>query len=288
MVVKKTSKSDYQSIGQNSKLIAIIPAAGSGERLGLGIPKALADINGETVLTRTLKRFLCTGLFSRIVITAPEDQFSLFQESLKRAQDLANQASGSPSQKQGLEAINNLDLVAGGETRSQSIRQALKAIANESRDKALIVIHDAARVLVSTDLIKRCIDVAERSGAATAAIPVVDTLRRGSASREIAQLGQVIDRDRLWGMQTPQVFRLSVLLDAFEASEKGTLSADIVSDDPQLHYQIPSELEQLYVTDEVGLVQRLVPVEYVQGSPLNFKITTKEDLELARMLSRDQ
>lgn len=277
---------------KNIKLLAVIPAAGSGERLGLGISKALADIHGESILTRTVSKFISAGVFSRIIVTAPEERPSIFNESLSRVEALLREEpplcrlSKLSGSKLRCVPDDKIELIAGGATRSDSVRKAIRALAGEAGEQSLVVLHDAARIFVSDDLLMRCIAAAHRSGAATAAIPVVDTLRLASTQNEVKQLGAVVSRDRLWAMQTPQVFKLSLLRQAFDAQENGVLPAIIKSDDPELRSQIAPGEEPLYTTDEVGLVQRLCPVEFVQGSPINFKITTKEDLELARLIWR--
>lgn len=162
------------------------------------------------------------------------------------------------------------------------MRNAINALSQERDEETLVLLHDAARIFVSEELIRCCIEVADRTGAASAAVPVVDTLRRASAIKGLNQLGQVVDRDHLWGMQTPQVFRLSLLRRALTESDHGRMPSTIMTDDPALKAQILPEDIHLYETDEVGLVQRFSPVEFVQGSPLNFKVTTLADLDLAR------
>jgi len=265
-------------------LIAIIPAAGSGDRLGLGLPKALAEVNGETILTRTLTRFLTTSIFSRIIVTAPFKHFNVFERSLQRSVELAGKIL-APSVRDPRHRYCVIpDLIVGGSTRADSVKNALDAIDRREPEETIVLLHDAARIFVSEQLIRRCIEVAVRSGAASVAVPIVDTVRRASAIEGLSQLGQVVDRGCLWGMQTPQAFKLSLLRLALDRCEKNRLPTTIVSDDPALRGEIPPSDDHLYMTDEVGMVQRLVPVEYILGSPLNFKITTQADLEMASLL----
>lgn len=141
----------------------------------------------------------------------------------------------------------------GGERRQDSVWQGLKAVG----DVSLVAIHDGARPLVSGRLIDACYDAAERDGAAVAAVQVRDTLKRG---RVDGFVGATVDRDALWAAQTPQVFRTELLRRAYEALDGE-------------------------VTDDAGAVERLGhSVRIVPGDPYNIKLTTREDLDVARTL----
>ena len=141
----------------------------------------------------------------------------------------------------------------GGERRQDSVWQGLRAVG----DVSLVAIHDGARPLVSDRLIDACYDVAARAGAAVAAVQVRDTLKRGRAD---GLVGATVDREALWAAQTPQAFRTDLLRRAYEALEGD-------------------------VTDDAAAVERLGhPVRIVPGDPYNIKLTTREDLEVARTL----
>ncbi len=141
----------------------------------------------------------------------------------------------------------------GGERRQDSVWQGLKALG----DVSLVAIHDGARPLVRGRLIDACYDAAARYGAAVAAVQVRDTLKRGDAEGFV---GATVSRDALWAAQTPQVFRTELLKRAYEALEGE-------------------------VTDDAGAVERLgYAVRIVPGDPYNIKLTTREDLDVARTL----
>jgi 2-C-methyl-D-erythritol 4-phosphate cytidylyltransferase len=149
-------------------------------------------------------------------------------------------------------AILGIDVVVGGAQRADSIANALARI-KPSVD--FVAVHDAARPCFANEWIDRIFAAAEASGAAILAIPVRGTLKRVGPDRVIRE---TVSREQLWEAQTPQVFRRQLLLDAYarRGSEQGTDDAQLVA--------------------SLGH-----PVTVVEGSPINLKITTKEDLRLA-------
>jgi 2-C-methyl-D-erythritol 4-phosphate cytidylyltransferase len=147
-------------------------------------------------------------------------------------------------------------LIPGGAERQDSVRIALSMVSAES---SVVVVHDAARPFATVEVFDGCISAAVRSGGAIAAIPVADTLKESAQGRIIATR----PREGLFAAQTPQAFRRELLI-AGHAPGAGPL---------------------LPATDDSFLVERLgTPVEIVAGSSLNFKITTPDDLRLARAL----
>jgi 2-C-methyl-D-erythritol 4-phosphate cytidylyltransferase len=148
-------------------------------------------------------------------------------------------------------AILGIEVVQGGHNRADSVRQALTRV---KPNVDLVAVHDAARPCLANEWIDRVFAAAERSGAAILALPVRGTLKRVTDG----VIRETIDRQNIWEAQTPQVFRRQLLLDAYAQSDASA------------------------ATDEAQLVERLGhPVSVVEGSPLNLKITTKEDLRLA-------
>lgn len=148
-------------------------------------------------------------------------------------------------------AILGIDVVEGGTHRADSVERALARV---RPDVDFIAVHDAARPCLANEWIDKVFDAARSSGAAILAVPVRGTLKcvAGGAVTE------TVERENLWEAQTPQVFRRQLLLDAY--SQRGGLVA----------------------TDDAQLVERLGhPVSIVEGSTINMKITTKEDLRLA-------
>jgi len=210
----------------------VIPAAGAGTRLGHGGPKALVPILGHSILSWTLGAFE-GARFDRAVIAAPAD----------RLRDFERVVGGRAA------------LVAGGATRSASVRAGFQALGARGDD--LVCIHDAARPLIAPEEIGRVLAAARTTGAATAATPIVDTVKRVESERIVA----TIDREGLYAAGTPQAFRADLLARAFETGREAT--------------------------DEAGLLEILgVPVQAVPVSRWNIKITTPEDLELVEALLR--
>jgi len=152
-------------------------------------------------------------------------------------------------------ALLGIEVVLGGAERSDSVAAA---IAKVRSDIPYIAIHDAARPCIADEWIDRVFREAEKSGAAILASPVTATLKRVGGDKKITE---TVSRDGLWEAQTPQVFARQLLIDAY--ARRGKEPA----------------------TDDAQLVERLgKPVSVVQGSPMNIKITTKEDLKIAGAL----
>jgi 2-C-methyl-D-erythritol 4-phosphate cytidylyltransferase len=148
--------------------------------------------------------------------------------------------------------ILGIDVVDGGKERADSIERAMARV---KPDVDFIAVHDAARPCLADEWITRVFEAAEKTGAAILAVPVAATLKRVKAGNVIEE---TVSRERLWEAQTPQVFRRQLLLDAY--AKRGSFQA----------------------TDDAQLVERLGhPVTVVQGSSMNMKITTQEDLRLA-------
>ncbi len=225
----------------------MIAAAGSGERLGVGGPKAFASLAGRPLLDHSLLAVVACEAIDRVVIAAPTGH-------LDTAQRLA-QASG-------LEG----EAVAGGETRADSVRAALALVETE-----LVLIHDAARPLVEPGLfdaiVARLCAEAE-ADAVIAAAPIVDTVKRSSRPHQGAEAGLVeatIPREDLWAAQTPQGFRTERLREAQARAESAGSLAE--------------------ATDEASLIESAGGTVLLERSPTsNIKITGPADVRLAAAL----
>ena len=148
--------------------------------------------------------------------------------------------------------ILGIDVVEGGKERADSIERAMARV---KADIDFIAVHDAARPCIADEWITRVFEAAEKSGAAILALPVAATLKRVKANQTIEE---TVPREGWWEAQTPQVFRRQLLLDAY--AKRGSFQA----------------------TDDAQLVERIGhAVTVVQGSPINMKITTQEDMRLA-------
>jgi 2-C-methyl-D-erythritol 4-phosphate cytidylyltransferase len=146
----------------------------------------------------------------------------------------------------------SLDVVAGGAERADSIQNALARV---KPDIDFVAVHDAARPCIADEWITRVFEAAEKHEAAILGLPVASTLKRVGAD---GLIDETVSRANLWEAQTPQVFRRQLLLDAY------------------------AKRDGFQATDDAQLVERIgVRVAVVQGSPVNMKITTQEDLRLA-------
>ncbi len=221
------------------KALAIIVAAGSGTRLGASVEKAFVPLNGATLLALNLRTISEIQAIGEVIITVP-------QGLENRAREIAS----------AMQMRIPIKIVAGGQERQDSVWIAL---AYTSKEAELIVIHDAARPLATATLFDSCIRQADTTGAAIAAVPLADTLKRVAAGN----IQETIPRAGLWQAQTPQVFRRNLIIKAHENALNGAITA----------------------TDDADLVERIgEPVAVIESSPLNFKITTAEDLNLAEMI----
>jgi 2-C-methyl-D-erythritol 4-phosphate cytidylyltransferase len=210
--------------------LLLIVAAGTGTRLGRGEPKALVLLAGQPLLSWTLETFGPVG-FARTVVTAPPDRLAEFTRIV-----------GERGRA-----------VAGGETRSGSVRRGCEAL--EAADGDVVAVHDAARPLLAASEIHAVLHAARESGAAIAATRVVDTIKQVAGGRIV----RTVDRADLYGAATPQAFRAEVLRKALAAGGE--------------------------TTDEAALCESLgIPVAVVPVSRLSFKITTPEDLDLAEAI----
>jgi 2-C-methyl-D-erythritol 4-phosphate cytidylyltransferase len=211
--------------------IALIVAAGSGQRLGADRPKALVELAGRPMLQWSLDALVDVDEISQVIVAMPP----------------------------GFPAPVGADGVEGGSTRSDSVRRALAAAAPGAADQPVIV-HDAARPLLTAAIVREVIGALERDDAADAAIaaaPVTDTIKRVDAARSVLE---TLDRSSLWAVQTPQVFRRGALERALDVAD------DVLAE----------------ATDDAWLIERAGGrVLVVALAAENLKVTTPLDLELA-------
>ena len=147
-----------------------------------------------------------------------------------------------------------IEICAGGSRRQDSVRQGL----NELEDCDWVMIHDCARPFLTEDLIRDGLEAAQTTGAAVAAVPVKDTVKLGGSDMIVSK---TLNREELWAIQTPQFFRFDIITEA--------------------HEQVKDE-----VTDDAGMVEKLgYKVKLYVGAYDNIKITTPEDMTLAKFIS---
>jgi 2-C-methyl-D-erythritol 4-phosphate cytidylyltransferase len=214
--------------------IAVIVAAGRGERLGADRPKALVELAGRPLVQWSIDTLAGVDGVERIVLALPA----------------------------GTLAPPGVTAVDGGAVRSDSVRRALRAAGPGNPGDAVIV-HDAARPLVTRTLVERVLAALledQSADAAIAAVPVTDTIKRVEGADVVAE---TLDRSELWAVQTPQVFRRAALERALDVPEEVLAQA----------------------TDDAWLVERAGgKVIVVRASEENLKVTAPLDLALAELL----
>ena len=215
----------------------ILPAAGKSSRFrDEHYKKPFAPLADRAVWLHTVEKFVNRDdVKQTIVVISPEDR-SLFEAKFS-----ANAV------------ILGIDVVLGGESRSDSVANALKQVRDEID---YVAIHDAVRPCIASSWIDNVFKAAKDTGAAILAVPVTSTLKRVNDNQQIQE---TVPREKLWEAQTPQVFRRDLLLKAFAENPQASTT-----------------------TDEAQLVEQIGhPITVVQGSSSNMKITTKDDLRLA-------
>lgn len=221
---------------------AIVPAAGRGERLGPGAPKALRDLGGQPLLVHAVRALSAARGVDLVVVAAPADE-------LTRVGALLSPAAGTAE----------LEVVAGGRTRQESVARALAVL---PPDVDVVLVHDAARPLAPSELADAVV-AAVRSGAdaVVPGLPLADTVKQVDAAGRVEA---TVDRSVLRAVQTPQGFRRPVL----EAAHAACAAA--ASDDATA------------ATDDAGLVERIGgTVMVIVGAEEAFKVTRPLDLVLA-------
>jgi 2-C-methyl-D-erythritol 4-phosphate cytidylyltransferase len=207
--------------------VALLVAAGSGERLGAGRPKAFVVLAGRPMIEWSLDALRAAGVEDVVVALPP-----------------------------GEAAPDGCAGVPGGATRSASVRAALAAAPMGEA----VVVHDAARPLVTPDLFARTLAALDGADCAIAAARVTDTIKQAGADGRVTA---TLDRSRLWAIQTPQAFRRDALARALDVGDDVLAAA----------------------TDDAWLIERAGgTVRVVESSPANLKVTTPHDLRVAELL----
>jgi 2-C-methyl-D-erythritol 4-phosphate cytidylyltransferase/2-C-methyl-D-erythritol 2,4-cyclodiphosphate synthase len=222
---------------------AIIAAGGRGTRLGADGPKQLLPIGGRAMLDRSVSAFVAHPSIDEVVVALPEEI-----------------AANPPAYLSS--AAKPVHVVAGGARRQDSVANAFAAAPRAD----VIVIHDAARPFASADLIARTIAAAAESGAAIAALPATDTVKRSAPAPNAARVvAETLPRDTVYLAQTPQAFRREVLEAAIAEGVRAGADA----------------------TDEAALAERAGhTVRLVDGDASNIKITTADDLVVAEAIAK--
>ncbi len=219
------------------RIAAIIPAAGAGRRMEGDIPKQFMELDSRPILVWTLEVFESWQGVDEIIVVVPSNQ-----EDRVAEWDTYRKVT---------------QIVSGGPRRQDSVYNGLKTVGDEID---IVIVHDGVRPLVTSQILQSCAEEASRTGAAIAAVPIKDTVKKAGDDKTVLK---TLDREHLWSVQTPQAFSREILLKAMEQATQDSFTG----------------------TDEASLVERMnVPVSIVEGSYENIKITTPEDLLLAKFI----
>lgn len=228
----------------NSKVCALIPAAGKGSRMAHSVKKPYLKLAQKPILAHTIQQFEQNSAVDAIFVIVDQADFSECRTAVLRPYPFTKVQ----------------ELVEGGETRQMSVYNGVRAL---SADVDFVIVHDGVRPFVTDEVIFACLTAADEYGAAVAAVPVKDTIK---VANEDSFIVETPVRDQLWAVQTPQVFRKSLLEEAHQVAHA----------------------RQLTATDDASLVEKLgFPVKLVKGSYANLKITTPIDLQVAEVLISD-
>jgi 2-C-methyl-D-erythritol 4-phosphate cytidylyltransferase len=227
-----------------SRIAAILPAAGLGTRMGAGTPKQFLELGGEPLVIFTLRRLAACAAITDFILATRGEELTSLEDRVSKAR------LGRPAR-----------VVHGGDTRQQSVANALAQVAPETE---IVLVHDAVRPFVTPAQIDRLIAEARTRGAAILGIPAIDTVKevkRASLPEDVALITSTIPRERIVLAQTPQAFQYAILREAFARAKQDDVTA----------------------SDEASLVERIGrEVFVVLGSERNLKITRPSDMDLAR------
>lgn len=220
---------------------AVVVAAGSGTRMNMKENKIFADVNGRPVVYYSLFALSKSEFIDEIIIVTKEEYILLMSDIVK-AYDIKKVTK----------------IIPGGKTRTESVKNGISEAAGD-----FVAVHDGARPCVKTDDIDKTVNTAKKFFAAALGVKAVDTLKKTDKDGKIVS---TVDRENIWQVQTPQVFKKDILLYAYENGDTGNK------------------------TDDCMLLEDLnIPVYMTEGHRDNIKITVSDDLELAgKILSEEE
>lgn len=223
------------------KKYLIVSAGGSGTRMGSALPKQFLELDAVPILRRTIEVFLRAIPDIQVITVLPEAHIGYWRQYCLRDNFVCPQR-----------------LVKGGFTRFHSVKNALKYVP----DQALVAVHDGVRPLITVEKIRELFAAAEQNPAVIPVLPVTDTLKvLQKQEGRLVSTGEQMDRSRIWGAQTPQVFQSEQLKAAYT-----------------------QQFDTLF-TDDASVAERFgIPLCFLEGERFNLKITTPEDLVLARAI----
>ncbi|MCX7918154.1 MAG: 2-C-methyl-D-erythritol 4-phosphate cytidylyltransferase [bacterium] len=229
------------------KTAAIVVAAGASTRFGRKTKKQFSLLAGKPLVVYPLRVLNHSRYINRIILVVPAGQINLVERQIL--------------QKERFDKIT--DIIAGGEERTDSVWNALRLLHESqlpNRNLELVLIHDGVRPFITEKMIRDTIQIARRTGAACIATKITDTVKLADANLIIQK---TIPRDNLWCVQTPQVFKFTLLFEAYQDARNKNRKS----------------------TDDAGILEyRGIPVTLVPGPVTNIKITTQQDMVLAETI----
>ena len=212
-----------------SKKIAIIVAGGTGQRMGSVIPKQFLEIQGKAILLHTIDQFTAAFSDIELVIVLPA---AYIEEGKTLLQNNGY--------------TNQIQLVEGGDTRFQSVKNGLAKVTESS----IVFVHDAVRCLLTPALIQRCYQQALEKGSAIPAVSATDSVRIVNGDHN-----SVLDRENVMLIQTPQTFQSTILLEAFKQPYTSifTDEANVVEANGGIVYLVDGEFENIKITRPLDL-----------------------------------
>lgn len=227
------------------KVTAIVPSAGTGERIQHRLKKPYISLLGQPILAHTLKVLNSVSAINQIIVPVYPGEENFCEKEVVKKMSLTTEVK----------------IVAGGETRQESVRKALGFLPGSCD---IVLIHDGARPLISRSMIEDSIEATKTKRATAMGVPVKDTIT--IVSKDDQTIAKTLARDSLYLIQTPQTFERDLIVNAHQIA---------------LH-------DGFKGTDDASLVERLgIPVTVITGSYTNIKITTKEDLLSAEAIMRN-
>lgn len=226
----------------------IIPAAGQGKRMGSKVNKQFLKLQDKPVLTHTWRVFARLSFIEEIILVVS-----------KKEKELCYQQIVLPYKNN---QSCKIKVATGGNSRQESVLNGINEVSN---DTSFIIVHDGARPLITGDLIECVLKKSIESQAAIAAVPVKDTIKVVWEDDHGKFIKKTPSRDKLWAAQTPQVFEKSIIKKAYIKAMK----------------------DKYVAFDDSSLVERIgIEPQIVESSYENIKITTNEDLEIAKKIMK--
>jgi 2-C-methyl-D-erythritol 4-phosphate cytidylyltransferase len=226
---------------------ALVPAAGTGTRMGGGVHKQWLQLDGKPMLSHALTALCQCSQIDEIIVIAHGDDLDLCRETYIGQDGFAKVT----------------DVIPGGENRQMSVFNGLRYLSWRDEPPQWVLIHDGVRPLVTVSLIEQVIRAGMKYGAALSAIPAVDTLKRVDPLS--LKVIETVDRSTMWQAQTPQMFRFAALWAVHQRAFSDGWNA----------------------TDDAALLEMAgEPVTVIRGDPGNLKVTHPQDLVMAEIWTR--